>query len=499
MLKEKNKLMLGLTGLTICVSLFIHVLHRAFHILGHGVLVDSNLVLNSFLVIPVVMVIPALWLYKQQAESRTIPWLNMLALTFASMSTISGGGGMTEYHFSIFMVVAMLAYYEDIILIVVMTVLFALQHIVGVLWWPELVFGSSSYSFGMMIIHAIFLIFTSGATILQIVGKQKYTRLLELDREKQSALLWSTITELTKTSEEVTVFSQDLSAATHEVQLTSTVIANTIEEVATGSRMQLEGAEGTQRAMLEMTQNIQHITSTSDMISSNAGLMSIKAQQGFTQIESTITQMEKIAQSAKLSTETVTKLSEQSKMINQIIEVITGIAAQTNLLALNAAIEAARAGEQGRGFAVVAEEVRKLAEQSGGSAHQIAELIQTIQADTALAVESIQMEMANVTIGKTMVDSAGETFQEILQVTEKVVGSIRDLTVQSKSVLQQSSQIEDYVNKMRDVAKQNTDNSQAVVAATSNQQFISSKNSQLVDTLHNLAGCLDMLIKKLNT
>jgi len=55
------------------------------------------------------------------------------------------------------------------------------------------------------------------------------------------------------------------------------------------------------------------------------------------------------------------KLSDDVTQINNVLDVITSIAAQTNLLALNAAIEAARAGDQGRGFAVVADEVRQLA------------------------------------------------------------------------------------------------------------------------------------------
>jgi methyl-accepting chemotaxis protein len=67
----------------------------------------------------------------------------------------------------------------------------------------------------------------------------------------------------------------------------------------------------------------------------------------------------------------IESMSNDIKTVNEITDLINSIAEQTNLLALNAAIEAARAGESGRGFAVVADEIRKLAEQSKESSHNI--------------------------------------------------------------------------------------------------------------------------------
>lgn len=56
------------------------------------------------------------------------------------------------------------------------------------------------------------------------------------------------------------------------------------------------------------------------------------------------------------------KLSDKTKNVRNITDLILGISGQTNLLALNASIEAARAGEAGKGFAVVADEIRQLAD-----------------------------------------------------------------------------------------------------------------------------------------
>jgi methyl-accepting chemotaxis protein len=86
---------------------------------------------------------------------------------------------------------------------------------------------------------------------------------------------------------------------------------------------------------------------------------------------------------------TVGTLAEASERIGDFVEAVSRIARQTNLLALNAAIEAARAGEQGKGFAVVAEEVRKLAEESGRAAKEIAITVTAIRESVDDVVQSM--------------------------------------------------------------------------------------------------------------
>lgn len=102
---------------------------------------------------------------------------------------------------------------------------------------------------------------------------------------------------------------------------------------------------------------------------------------------------------------TMQDIHTQSKKVDEIVNVIDGIAFQTNILALNASVEAARAGEQGKGFAVVAGEVRELASRSAEAARQI----QTLLATSASSIER----------GHSLSNQAGQGMQAIVSSTEQ--------------------------------------------------------------------------------
>lgn len=144
-------------------------------------------------------------------------------------------------------------------------------------------------------------------------------------------------------------------------------------------------------------------------------------------------------------TETMQTISQASRRIQEIVQVIDGIALQTNLLALNAAVEAARAGEQGRGFAVVAGEVRQLAKSTSVAAQEIKELIQdaaskveagTLQTD--LACSSMDEALAAVRQMSTLVGGIGtgatEQLVGISQINE-AVANMETLTQQNASLV----------------------------------------------------------------
>lgn len=117
---------------------------------------------------------------------------------------------------------------------------------------------------------------------------------------------------------------------------------------------------------------------------------------------------------------TISKLSESSSRIGDIIVAINEIAGQTNLLALNAAIEAARAGESGRGFAVVADEVRKLAERTQKATEEVEHIIKILQKETESASVEMGRAADSVLEGVQIVTATAEGFNKIVEYVVKV-------------------------------------------------------------------------------
>jgi methyl-accepting chemotaxis protein len=138
------------------------------------------------------------------------------------------------------------------------------------------------------------------------------------------------------------------------------------------------------------------------------------AGQGMEAVAETITAMSEISSSFGQFQKSVSRLAEKSHSIDEIIQVISGVAEQTSLLSLNAAIIAAQAGEHGKAFSVVADQVNSLAERTHGSTREIAQLIRAVQEDTAAAVSSVDVASEKVEKGVQRSKVAGEVLQKII-------------------------------------------------------------------------------------
>ena len=185
-------------------------------------------------------------------------------------------------------------------------------------------------------------------------------------------------------------------------------------------------------AMEEMSMTVNEVAHNTTKASDSANQVAGNAREGQQVVSQAVLEMQKVAEIVRSSAVIVKNLGAKSEKIGEFVNVINDIADQTNLLALNAAIEAARAGEQGRGFAVVADEVRRLADRTVASTKEIRLMVNEIQKETALAVESIEKGKAEAEISETLSHQVDESLSNIVCSIESIESVISQIATASE-------------------------------------------------------------------
>ncbi|SFK99774.1 methyl-accepting chemotaxis protein [Paenibacillus sp. 1_12] len=281
--------------------------------------------------------------------------------------------------------------------------------------------------------------------------------------------LRSLILQVRTSAENVTASSEELTSSAHQTHIAAEQIATAIQEVAAGADKQVQSVTESVHAVNEMSASAQQISIHAQSVSFTTSEAAEKSLEGKQAIQKVIHQMNFIHQTIENLSGIIKGLSDRSQDIEEIVEIITGIAARTNILALNASIEAARAGEQGKGFAVVASEIRKLAEQSSHSSQQIANLISTIQQETHQAAQSMEAGSKEVNEGMLVVHIAGTSFEHIEQSVLKVVTQIQEVSAAAEQMSASTEQVGNSMNYISKIVEESTTEIRHVSASTEEQ------------------------------
>jgi methyl-accepting chemotaxis protein len=263
--------------------------------------------------------------------------------------------------------------------------------------------------------------------------------------------------------------SDSLAASADETRRAAEQIAITIQGIAeSGDQVsrQAEKLGDHSEEIKSIALTLQEAASNNVKTSKDTVNMAVEGNKA---VNEAIAQLGSVTETVEFATDAIQKLGMRSGEIASIVELIDGIASQTNLLALNAAIEAARAGESGRGFAVVAEEVRKLAVESASAAEKITSLIEDIQSETTVTVNSMEVNAEEISKQMQIIKVAGASLASIVAAASEASSSSETLLKLSDVLQQKGADLASLVEIIREAILENAAGTEEVAASAQEQ------------------------------
>ncbi|MNC19514.1 Methyl-accepting chemotaxis protein McpC [compost metagenome] len=272
---------------------------------------------------------------------------------------------------------------------------------------------------------------------------------LALAFDEMAGQMGTLMDHIRQTSGQLSESSHILKLSAAENTASSSEVAVTMQEIASGASDQAGIVEHNATVVQEMARHIEAVEQeTGSMNGLTHSMMDVAAVNG-ERLEKLSLQTKESVEAAASVTEAMYSLGESSRQIGEFVSVIAGITNQTNILSLNAAIEAARAGEQGRGFGVVAAEIRKLAAHSEEALAAISELVERMGRNTREAVllteqsgEAMSRQAVVVQETKSGFVSIQETVQANLEGISRVLASVEALTAEKNKISANTTELQ---------------------------------------------------------
>jgi len=502
-MERQNRLMLWISFLVVSLSFIVHGLHRftsfadGYQIIRGNIAAASPATLVLIASLPLLCWIASAVLYRIRPNSPAVALLLTLTLTFSSMSIVAGGNGLVEYHFSIFMVLALIAYFRRIDLILVSTILFAVQHFAGFFFAPALICGTTGYPFSILMIHAVFLILTSVALVIQI-AVQNQERSASFQREAEATNV------MTNVSQQIEALVGNLKTNTKHLQQAAVQSVEATNQIATAIAPIVQSADGQHQSMQHGTDQLHQVNASIASIQAKMAQtvtttehMTKRALTGNEEMNLMDRRVEEMVESTNGLHTSVTAMASRSDKIQKILASLEAIAGQTNLLALNAAIEAARAGDAGRGFAVVATEVGHLAVQSRSYANEVTEVLQALIADTDQIKTTAAGYTKTLAENQEMTSRVRQTFSDITHLVQEVEQSIGSIQTARHGVGVQMLDIEQRMETTRTASLEVRHGIESTAVSLEQQTTVQHEFETMTQSLSQMTESLEQLVDEL--
>lgn len=288
--------------------------------------------------------------------------------------------------------------------------------------------------------------------------------------------------------------SRALGNAADTTNGTMNEVQNAVSQVVANSTEQSKNSESTSENMRIMGEHITETSTEVDTLNQNAASMqksSKKTADTLAQLCHINEEVERIIGEVKEQTD---RTNASIQKINAAMEFITSIAEETNLLSLNASIEAARAGESGRGFAVVADQIKKLAEQSNQSGHEIEETTKALMEDSAREMEIMQRMQEIITEQSGSMQETRANVSEVLKEIEDSMQSILQIRESTGRLAESRGEVMEAVEQLSQIAHDNVDSTQQTYTET---QEVLDTFRQVYDSAEQLKKIADELAESM--
>ena len=288
--------------------------------------------------------------------------------------------------------------------------------------------------------------------------------------------------------------SRALGNAADTTNGTMNEVQNAVSQVVANSTEQSKNSESTSENMRIMGEHITETSTEVDTLNQNAASMqksSKKTADTLAHLCHINEEVERIIGEVKEQTD---RTNASIQKINAAMEFITSIAEETNLLSLNASIEAARAGESGRGFAVVADQIKKLAEQSNQSGHEIEETTKALMEDSAREMEIMQRMQEIITEQSGSMQETRANVSEVLKEIEASMQSILQIRESTGRLAESRGEVMEAVEQLSQIAHDNVDSTQQTYTET---QEVLDTFKQVYDSAGQLKKIADELAESM--
>lgn len=235
-----------------------------------------------------------------------------------------------------------------------------------------------------------------------------------------SAMLAEASDRLAKVGEQGASRTNQVTTTMHEMNV---ILQGMVESAHVQAQRVAESSSSAE----ELAASIDRIASGAERLLQLSDRSRQETENGLAAMQRTEEGLYRIQSVNRVAHDNARLLKEKTTSISRISAFIEDVADQTNLLALNATIEAARAGEHGAGFGVLADELTKLASRSGESAHEIAELVETVHQEVVRSEEQISQSASVVEQSLKLAAELRESFSNISDAVRDVDQHAREI------------------------------------------------------------------------